>query len=223
MVTIRRNKLLVALTRKHNATALPQMLYDIPYSRVGRVFEMKLSSVVRRGRRLELIETFPGFFSPGERRSQGTACLPECGEGWRPILDRCCERIAATLQDGERFRFEKIVERQGSLRIYWGGRLSAASEAAVREAIDLAEARSQCVCEHCGEPGRQYRQDGAVITRCDAHARGMPLPVRRGYENVHLTQKVIKGRARVVVACRYNPKTDSFAEVDPTALGIKED
>jgi hypothetical protein len=68
------------------------------------------------------------------------------------------------LQDHERFRFQRIRERQGALRIHWGGRLSATSEAAVREAVDLAEARNICLCELCGAQGRLYRADGVLMT-----------------------------------------------------------
>lgn len=61
--------------------------------------------------------------------------------GRRPPL----RPIAATLEEGEAFRFESIGSYDGALWIRWSGRLKAASEAAVRAAVDLAEARSMCV------------------------------------------------------------------------------
>jgi hypothetical protein len=179
-----------------------------------------MAGVVQRDWGFELLEAVPDFFGPPPVPGR-PACLPECGPGWRPILDRCCVRIADALLDRERFRFERIRERQGALRIRWGGRLSPASETAVREAVDLAEARSTCVCELCGAEGRLYAADGVLSTRCVGHARGSPA----GRENIHLTRKTIRARLRVVVACRYDPETDSFVDIDacPSSLGIREE
>jgi len=160
--------------------------------------------------RFELASALPDFFAPRPGRPAG---LPECGPGWCWIIDRCCVRIAAALEDGERFRFERIRQQEGALRIAWGGRLSAASEAAVRAAIDLAEARSVCVCEICGARGRLYRADDVLATRCSDHREGVPA-LRPDLENVHLTQVTVKGRLRVVVAARYDFETDSFVELE---------
>ncbi|HVV41968.1 MAG TPA: hypothetical protein VHC94_12985 [Nitrobacter sp.] len=159
--------------------------------------------------RIDLAEARPEFFAPRPDRP----CVPECGPGWRGVIERCCIRIDAALQDGERFRFERMREVQGSLRISWGGRLSAATEAAVREAVDLTEARSQCVCELCGKDGRAYRCEGNVATRCTEHRRGTPVAVRAGFENLHLRQKLIARRARVVVASLYDPDRDRFVDL----------
>lgn len=74
------------------------------------------------------------------------------GRHRRPL----CVRIVAALQENEHFRFERIRERQGALRINWDGRLTAASEAAVRSAVDVAEARSICVCERRADPAINY-------------------------------------------------------------------
>jgi hypothetical protein len=177
-----------------------------------------MAGVVQRDWRFELRETLPDFFGPPPAPGR-SACLPECGPGWRAILDGCCLRIGAALLEHERFRFERIRERQGALRIRWGGRLSPASEAVVREAVDLAEARSTCVCELCGAEGGLYRADGVLSTRCVGHARG--APARR--ENIHLTRKTIRGRLRVVVACRYDPETDSFVDIDACATAPGEE
>jgi hypothetical protein len=176
-----------------------------------------VAGVVQRDWRFELRETLPDFFDapPVPRQVPPTrpVCLPECGPGWRGIIDRCCVRIGTALLEREHFHFERIRERQGALRIYWGGRLTAASEAVVREAVDLAEARSICVCELCGAEGRLYRADGVLMTRCVRHARGGPV-ARPGTQNLHLRQKTITGRLRVVVASRYDPETDSFLDID---------
>lgn len=169
-----------------------------------------MGGVLRWDERIGLAATFPDFFAPPPGRP---ACVTECGAGWDGIVERCAARIDAALEDRESFRFERIRELQGSLRIHWGGRLSAASEAAVREAVDLAEARSQCFCELCGARGGAYRCEGIVSTRCLEHRRGTPVAVRPGLENMHLRQKLVAGRARVVVRSVYDPDRDCFVDL----------
>jgi hypothetical protein len=167
--------------------------------------------------RAELMATLPDFFSskpePGGTAPARPPCPIDCGPGWAFVVDRCCVRIAAALQDGERFFFESIKQRQGALRITWGGRLTAASEAAVRSAVDLAEARSMCVCELCGARGKLFRADDVLAARCPDHAAGVPARTP-GMANVHLTQVTVKGRLRVVVGARYDFETDAFVEID---------
>lgn len=176
-----------------------------------------MADLVRDDWKTELRDILPDFFGPPPDRHGAAAsrpgCVPECGDGWAVVVDRCCVRIAAALQYGESFRFESIRAHQGALRIRWGGKLSAASEAAVRAAVDLAEARSVCVCETCGARGRLYRADGVLATRCPDHAEGVPA-VPPELENVHLTQVTVRGRLRVVVAARYVFESDAFVRVD---------
>jgi hypothetical protein len=51
------------------------------------------------------------------------------------------------------------------------------------DAIDLAEARSACTCEACGEPGR-LNGSGWLVTRCAEYAAGRRLiETRPGFEN----------------------------------------
>jgi hypothetical protein len=175
-----------------------------------------MAGVLKQDWHTDLAAAVPEFFVPRPGR---LACVPECGAGWGWIIDRCAFRIAAALDDRESFRFERIRQHQGSLRIYWGGRLSAAGEAAVREAIDLGEAASQCFCELCGAPGRLYRCNDVFQTRCAGHAEGVAVPIRLGFENLHLRQKVITGRVRVVVRSRYEPDLDRFIDLDPAGSG----
>jgi hypothetical protein len=53
------------------------------------------------------------------------------------------------------------------------------------------------------------------VTRCRLHAQGRPIEVPAGLENVHLTQKTIAGRMRVVARRRYDAETDRFVDFDP--------
>ncbi|MET4312541.1 hypothetical protein [Bradyrhizobium sp. RT4b] len=177
-----------------------------------------MAGVVPRDWRAELQDILPDFFNPpgGGGRAR-PVCVPECGPGWAGVVDRCCVRIAAALEDRESFRFEDIRSCDGALRIRWAGRLTAPGEAAVRAAIDLAEARSMCVCETCGARGRRFRADGMLATRCPDHAEGVPA-FSPAMENVHLIRVTVKGRLRVVVGARYDFETDAFVEIDDVSV-----
>jgi hypothetical protein len=91
----------------------------------------------------------------------------------------------------------------------------------VEEAIDLAEARSACDCEHCGEEGRLYRVSSVLMTRCEAHGKGQPVAIKPGFENVYLVRRIVGGQSRVTCR-RYDRATDSLVDVDPGALAIEE-
>ncbi|WP_334416659.1 MULTISPECIES: hypothetical protein [unclassified Bradyrhizobium] len=146
---------------------------------------------------------------------------PACGQGWRDLLDRVCLRIAAALTDGDTFQVVQVKEKFGTLRFCWRGKLSDASRQKVEEAIDLAEARSACACEQCGEEGRLYRAGGVLSTCCAAHAKGQPVAIKPGFENVHLVRRIVGGQSRVTYR-RYDRTTDSFVDVDPGTLAIEE-
>src|SRR5665213_1212667 len=148
--------------------------------------------------RVELIETYPHLFRPP------AGAFPECGQGWQPLLDRCCARISAALRDGDRFRFTQVKEKFGTARLYWTGRLSDAARPVVEEAIDLAEARSGTTCETCGEEGRLHDHGGWLITRCALHAEGRPVESKPGFENLHLVHRLADGRLRTITCARYD-------------------
>lgn len=119
----------------------------------------------------DLVASYPDIFHPV---GDPPACLgwPEVGDGWRDLLERACARIrAAVLASGGTFHATQIKEKYGTLRFYWDGALSPTADAQVEEAIDLAEARSACTCEICGEEGRLHGP-GWLTTRCAAHAEG---------------------------------------------------
>jgi hypothetical protein len=162
----------------------------------------------------QLASKHPHFFCLHPLETE-FGCKMQCGYGWCDIIERACVRIAAVLVDREQFRFEEIRERNGELRMYWGGWLTARSEAAVRYAIDLAQARSVCICEVCGDTGRLRRDGDVRKTCCDLHAQGEAVPVRSGFENLHLAQKWIVGRQWTMVIRRYDPESDDFTDLDP--------
>jgi hypothetical protein len=93
----------------------------------------------------------------------------------------------------------------------------------VEEAIALAEARSACTCELCGKPGRLYSRGGWLATACSQHARGEPVPVRPGFENLVIVRSFGVAGQQTVTCRRYDCETDAFVDVDPASLGIEEE
>jgi hypothetical protein len=172
---------------------------------------------VVRDWRIEFMAAHPRLFGVA---SQG---YPDCGDGWHDLLRRCCDRIESSLAEGDRFVVEDIKSKYGTLRLYWGGRLSDAAKTQVEEAIELAEARSACTCETCGEPGRLHDRGGWLETACPQHARGEPVPVRPGRENLRVVGRLVEDRLRIVSCRRYDREADSFTDVDPLSVGIEEE
>jgi hypothetical protein len=170
--------------------------------------------------RIELMEAHPNLFHPaGAQPMRG---YPGCGEGWRDLLERACARIEAALAEGGgAFTAWQIKEKFGGLRFYWYGDVPPETKCRIDEAIALAEGRSACTCETCGEPGRLYQISGWYKTACSAHADVEPVPVQPGRENVHVRHRLVDGQ-RVVRARRYIRETDEFVDVDPRSIGIEE-
>jgi hypothetical protein len=161
------------------------------------------------------------FYGPIERpyAAQGH---PNCEDGWRDLLGRCCARIEAALAEGGALRVLQIKEKFGALRFYWSGDMPDAAKARVEDAIALAVARSACTCEICGAEGHLYNLDGWLATACPEHAKGELNPIRPGFENIHLVRTFGPGRFPIVSCRRYIRETDSFVDVDPKSLGIEE-
>lgn len=173
-----------------------------------------------------LIARYPDLFNQ-EFNGQVTAPgYPSTGDGWRDLVETAVGRIAtavAAAPSGS-VGITQIKEKFGALRLYWQGRagLTDAAHAAIDEAISLAEARSACTCETCGAEGRLYDNSGYVFTACDQHAQGKVVPVRPGRENVHIVRALKGGKLSIVSCRRYIRETDSFVDVPPAELGIKE-
>jgi len=182
--------------------------------------EVVMASVVRDWR-VELVEAHSDLFQSARdpHTAQG---FPEVGDGWRDLLERACIRIRAAVRaHGGTFCATQIKEKYGTLRFYWDGAMSPAATTKVEEAIDLAEARSACTCEICGEMGRLYGLSW-LTTRCEAHADGRsPVEFRPGFENLQIEERFV-GDRRETRCRRYDRDTDSFINVDLATLGIEE-
>src|SRR5260370_39594162 len=146
---------------------------------------------VVRNWRAELVEAYPDLFHPAADRPGAAEASPDCGEGWRDLLERACVRIRAAVQaDGGSFKATQIKEKYGTLRFYWSGVLSQEADSKVEEVVDLAEARSACTCELCGAEGRLYGPR-CLPTRCEADDGGrQPEPMPSGLQNLDSAERV---------------------------------
>jgi hypothetical protein len=178
---------------------------------------------VVRDWRVELVKAYPDLFHPLPDSPGVAQASPECGAGWRNLLERACARIRAAVQaDGGSFKATQIKEKYATLRFYWEGALSPKADAQVDEIIDLAEARSACTCEVCGEEGRLYQSGYWMMTRCALHAEGRAVVIEPSFENVHVKERIV-GERREIVCRRYDRETDSFIVIDAGSLGIEEE
>jgi hypothetical protein len=172
--------------------------------------------------RIELIEAHARLFRHANGHPEAAQGYPECDEGWCDLLERACVRIENALDNGDTFKIAQIKEKLGTLRFYWDGKLSEHVKAAVEEAIQLAHARSACTCEICGDEGRLYTRGGWLATACADHAKGEPVPVKPGLENVHIVWGTLNGQVRILSCRRYDRATDGFVDVPTDSLGIQE-
>jgi hypothetical protein len=158
--------------------------------------------------RNELMQRYPQLFEQGG--------IPTVGDGWQDLLERALKRIAAAVaRDGAKasVRIVQIKEKFGTIRIYRDGhKLSKKALAKIDEAIELAEARSACTCEECGNEGRLYDRKGWYLTRCPRHSAGEPVEIKPGWDNLRVVRTVGRGNAGVTSCRRYDRERDVFVE-----------
>jgi hypothetical protein len=174
----------------------------------------------------DLVARYSDLFNQESNGRVTAPGYPSVGDGWRDLVETAIGRIAtavAAAPSGS-VGIDQIKEKFGALRLYWHGRnnLHETACAAIEEAIYLAEARSACTCETCGAEGRLFKHGGQLLTACEQHAKGKAVEVRAGRENVHIVRTLKDGKLSIVSCRRYLRETDSFIDVSPADLGIKE-
>jgi len=174
--------------------------------------------------RADLVAAYPTLFNQEFRGQVLTPGWPEVDDGWRELLEVAASRIAAALaaDPSGSLTISQIKSKYGTLRLYYDVRGRPETEAAIAEAVDLAEARSACTCETCGAEGRLFDDGGWFVTACDAHQRGNPVPVRSGWERLLVVRK-FGGEANQTTCRRYDRETDRFIDVDPTTLDLDKE
>lgn len=165
----------------------------------------------RKDWREDMVTAYPEIFHP-QGDPPGAPGWPWVEDGWEDLLLRACRRIRRALLGGGSFRATQLKEKFGTLRFYFDANLAPPSIDVVREAIDLAEARSACTCEICGDEGR-LRAGGWLKTLCDAHAGGRESFPRRDHDGLFVVQRMVDGRLRPVSHRMYDRGTDCFIEV----------
>ncbi|RXH24213.1 hypothetical protein XH99_29580 [Bradyrhizobium nanningense] len=163
---------------------------------------------------IELIEAHRGLFCPPAGNPGAALGYPRCEGGWRDLIQRLCVRLEAALGDDERIHLDRIREAVGRLRVSWRGQVMPATICRIHEAIALAEARSACTCELCGEPGRLYLDDGVCMARCAAHARGTPLADESEGNRMHIV-RMPRCDGSGYEPRRYDRENDNFVDPPP--------
>jgi hypothetical protein len=172
------------------------------------------------GWRDALVSKHRHLFEDGSSAMPG---YPTTGDGWRELLERAVDRIAAAVGESPMIIYQ-IKQKYGSLRLYHSSAAYLDEEAqySVEEAVALAEARSACTCETCGDEGRLFVRGDWLATACEKHAVGRPVHIPEGWENVHIVRNFDAGRPRIIACRRYMRETDTFEDVPPFSLDIDE-
>lgn len=196
-------------------------LYD--YSLIGRDGERAryplwtVESRTTGDWRDRIVQRHPQLFRNERGRMPG---YPQVGPGWAELIGLAVERIAKATRNGTApVRIFEVKEKYGTLRLHTDRIDDPTAAAAVEEAIALAETRSACTCEVCGEEGGLYERGDVLATLCGRHARGVPVEVRPGWENIRIVRALRDGR---IVSCRrYLRPKDAFVDIPPFAIGLK--
>lgn len=109
--------------------------------------------------RIDFIQAHAGLFHETADKPRGSFGYPNCEEGWRDILEQLCDGIETALGQNETFKFVRIGQKLGLLRIAWECDVSDETKVRIREAIGLAVVRSCRTCEICGLENPARRRD----------------------------------------------------------------
>jgi hypothetical protein len=163
-----------------------------------------------------LVDTYPKLFIRSFRGVPFAPGFPSCGGGWCDIVTKLVVRVSAAAVRYP-MHFTQILEKHGRLTIYWKAEANLPKhvEHAIDEAIELAEARAACTCVTCGVEGQLFSSGSCLFTACPNHARGVPVPVRPGLEDLHVVRGFVGDDTHSVACRRYDRLHDQFVDLDP--------
>lgn len=181
------------------------------------VVDPRLENGGRDDWRAEIASAFPELFE----LPRG---LPECGGGWRDLIEDACTEIRKALETDQdnTLKMVLIKQRSGVLNIFWEGTLSAHARTAVERAIERAYVESARTCEVCGFEGRLYTCDGWLMTACTGHGKGKVAPRKRRAETVRVVHGTIAGKPQILSCRQYDRECDYFVDVPANSLEIGE-
>jgi len=135
------------------------------------------------------------------------------GDGWADVIARLFDRIEKALA-GEpvpaKVALIDVKEKYGSLVVSILAPVGPETDEAIDHAILLAEMRSECTCDECGELGTlrsTMGMSGWLAVKCRDHAGGYPEVVAKGSPRRLMTDS--RGTFRVT----YDRRTDTLAEI----------
>jgi hypothetical protein len=170
-----------------------------------------------------LVQKHPHLFKRSLRGLPFSTGYPVCPDGWREAVTRMVERVSEAAT-GYSVYFRQISEERGHLWFYWNAKTALPKhvERTIEEAIELSEARSACTCATCGADARLFRLGGRLFTCCGEHARGAPVPVRPGAENLHLVRSYAGDDLLTIKCRRYDRDHDRFVDIDHAVVNWRE-
>lgn len=92
--------------------------------------------------RIALVETHSRLFHSRVGEFIALHRYPNCGDGWRALLECACERIDDALVGGDLFVARQIGEKQGTLRFYWSGELQRLSSGTTIKGVAFSRAEN---------------------------------------------------------------------------------
>ena len=104
----------------------------------------------------------------GRKNNELWLSSPECGDGWKPLIQELHASIMAIYPD---YEIQQIKEKFGSLRYYIGG-VPEEHFDAVHNLINEAVRKADTLCEVCGSLGRLASRGSWVKTVCEDHLDG---------------------------------------------------
>ena len=113
----------------------------------------------------------------------GTRPHMAIGDGWADVVSRLFDRISQALAgepSSTKIVIIDIKEKYGELRVEIFAPVGPETEAAIDQAILLAELRSECTCDECGAAGlmrSSVGESGWLAVKCDYRQSGYPRTV----------------------------------------------